>query len=187
MTGVAGVAKFATDHGSLNCMDDASPTNFAAAIKSAIDALMAANQFWKSGDVKSTLNPTVPTGWLVCDGAVVSRATYAALFTAIGTTFGVGDGSTTFSLPDLRGEFLRGLDATRGADPSSPRTLGSWQVDSFKTHTHTLPASIVIEDGGSGGPGGTTSGNASVVGPTGATGTAETRPRNIAVLYLIKT
>ena len=45
-----------------------------------------------------------PTGWLICDGALVSRATYPNLFSAIGTTFGAGDGSTTFGLPDTRGK-----------------------------------------------------------------------------------
>ena len=53
-----------------------------------------------------------PSGWLLCDGAAVSRATYAALFAAIGTTFGVGDGSTTFNVPDLRQRFPLGKAAS---------------------------------------------------------------------------
>lgn len=52
---------------------------------------------------------TVPSGFLACDGAAVSRTTYAALFAAIGTAFGAGDGSTTFNVPDLRGIFVRGV------------------------------------------------------------------------------
>lgn len=68
---------------------------------------------------------TAPTGWLKANGAAVSRTTYAALFAAIGTTFGAGDGSTTFNLPDLRGEFLRGWDDGRGVDPG--RTFASAQ------------------------------------------------------------
>lgn len=51
---------------------------------------------------------TIPTGWLECDGSAVSRTTYAALFTAIGTTWGTGDGSTTFNLPDMRGKVAIG-------------------------------------------------------------------------------
>ena len=51
-----------------------------------------------------------PAGWLAADGTAVSRSTYASLFSAIGTTFGVGNGTTTFNLPDLRGEFIRGFD-----------------------------------------------------------------------------
>jgi microcystin-dependent protein len=51
---------------------------------------------------------SAPTGWLLCDGSAVSRTTYAALFAAIGTSHGSGDGSTTFNLPDYRWTFLRG-------------------------------------------------------------------------------
>ena len=69
---------------------------------------------------------TAPTGWLKANGALVSRSTFAALFAAIGTTYGAGDGSTTFALPDLRGEFPRGWDDGRGVD--SGRAFGSFQV-----------------------------------------------------------
>lgn len=67
-----------------------------------------------------------PSGFLVCNGAAVSRTTYAALFSAIGTIHGVGDGATTFNLPDLRGEFIRGADMGRGADAG--RGFGSFQA-----------------------------------------------------------
>ena len=79
-----------------------------------------------------------PTGWLKANGALVSRTTYAALFAAIGTTFGVGDGSTTFGLPDLRGEFMRGWDDGRTVDTG--RAFGSAQLDGIKTHDHTFSA-----------------------------------------------
>lgn len=68
---------------------------------------------------------TAPEGFLFCDGQAVSRTDYARLFAVIGTTFGAGDGTTTFNVPDLRGEFMRGADRGRGVDAS--RTLGSWQ------------------------------------------------------------
>ena len=55
---------------------------------------------------------TVPSGWLICNGANVSRTDYAALFAAIGTTYGAGDGSTTFGLPNLNGRFLEGTTST---------------------------------------------------------------------------
>ena len=59
---------------------------------------------------------TPPDGWLVCNGSAISRTTYADLFAAIGTTFGAGDGSTTFELPDYQGDFLRGyLSGTSSA------------------------------------------------------------------------
>lgn len=77
----------------------------------------------------------VPTGWLKCNGAAVSRTAYARLFTAIGTTYGEGNGSTTFNLPDDRGNFSRAWDDGRGID--SGRTLGSEQADAFRSHSHS--------------------------------------------------
>lgn len=77
---------------------------------------------------------TAPSGWLKANGAAVDRTTYAALFAAIGTTYGVGDGSTTFNLPDLRGEFPRGWDDGRGVDTS--RAFGSAQAQAFLSHSH---------------------------------------------------
>jgi microcystin-dependent protein len=79
-----------------------------------------------------------PTGWLICDGTAVSRTTYAALFTAIGTLYGVGDGSTTFNLPDARGAGVRVWDNGKGRDPA--RVFGSYQADMFASHTHTQVA-----------------------------------------------
>lgn len=57
---------------------------------------------------------TAPTGWLLCAGQAVSRTTYAALFAVVGTTYGIGDGSTTFNLPDLRGRVIAGKDDMNG-------------------------------------------------------------------------
>jgi phage-related tail fiber protein len=80
-----------------------------------------------SGSVIWFAANTAPTGYLKANGAAVSRTTYAALFTAIGTTYGAGNGSTTFNLPDLRGEFIRGWDDGRGVD--SGRAFGSAQAN----------------------------------------------------------
>ena len=77
---------------------------------------------------------TAPTGYLKANGAAISRTTYADLFAAIGTTFGTGDGSTTFNVPDLRGEFIRAWDDARGVD--SGRSFGSAQADEFESHNH---------------------------------------------------
>ena len=82
---------------------------------------------------------TAPAGWLLCDGSAVSRTTYAALFAAVGTAYGTGDGSTTFNLPDMRGEFLRGWDNGRGID--SGRALGSSQNGQNQSHAHSGNAS----------------------------------------------
>lgn len=76
------------------------------------------------GDMKATARATAPTGWLLCDGSNVSRSTYAALFAAIGTNFGGGDGSTTFGLPDMRGRVPVGVDGSAGR-LSAADALGS--------------------------------------------------------------
>lgn len=75
-----------------------------------------------------------PAGWLRADGSQVSRTVYSALFAAIGTLYGSGNGSTTFHLPDLRAEFIRGLDNGRGVD--SGRSLGSTQFSANLYHSH---------------------------------------------------
>jgi microcystin-dependent protein len=123
-------------------------TSAAAAAQSAIDAAAAA------GDIEAVLAAleaaTVPPGtsifynsaslppegrYLKENGAAVSRTTYADLFTAIGTTYGAGDGATTFNLPESRGEFFRGLDDGRGVDVG--RTIASAQSEMVGPHGHT--------------------------------------------------
>ncbi|WP_197457670.1 phage tail protein, partial [Snodgrassella sp. CFCC 13594] len=76
-----------------------------------------------------------PAGFLKANGAAISRTTYASLFSAIGTKFGVGDGSTTFNVPDLRGLFLRSW--SDGAAADTGRTFGSYQDSDNKSHNHT--------------------------------------------------
>lgn len=139
------------------------------------------NAFVPSGAVMAFAMSTAPSGWLECDGSSVLRSTYSALFTAIGTTFGSVDG-THFTLPDLRGEFVRGWDHGRGVD--SGRSFGSSQADEFEAHTHAA-------QGNPGAGGGTlfqtTGGSNTSPTATESTGGAETRPRNIALMYCIKT
>ncbi|UVE62939.1 tail fiber protein [Escherichia coli] len=77
------------------------------------------------GSVTPFAMNSAPAGWLAADGTAVSRNIYARLFSRIGTLYGPGDGTTTFNLPDLRGDFVRGIDNGRTADPS--RVFGSWQ------------------------------------------------------------
>ena len=172
---------------------------------------------------------TVPTGYLECNGAEVSRTQYSVLFSVIGTQYGTGNGSSTFNLPDLRGEFVRGFDNGRQIDGDrvlASDGIGSSQSDQNKQHNHTatssvtdsghrhLPqsqsansqqsngTSVAINDnvvgnygGGSGtglGPLGnrhflqnTTTG-ITVATTTANDGGGETRPRNIAMMYIIK-
>ena len=126
---------------------------------------------------------TPPSGFLVCDGSAKSRTDFAALFAAIGTTYGVGDGSTTFNVPDLRGEFIRGWDDGRGVDGG--RLFGSGQGDAFRAHTHQ-------QKGYAAGASSSqmayhsAQGTGIGFGATAAAGDAETRPRNVALLPCIK-
>ena len=166
--------------------------------KTYVDAISPA------GSVTMFASSTVPSGWLECNGAAVSRTTYATLFAAIGTTWGAGDGSTTFALPDLRGEFVRGWDHGKGTDTG--RAFASSQADEIESHTHTGTtdsggahshtylrglggAGIGAEPGTSGATAGDTSSAGAHTHPftTAATGGTETRPRNIALMYIIKT
>jgi microcystin-dependent protein len=139
------------------------------------------------GSVIAHAANSAPLGYLKCNGAAVSRTTYARLFSIIGTTFGVGNGSTTFNLPDLRGEFIRGWDDARGID--SGRAFGSSQADELKSHEHELLGQLEAFSpvAGSGKftlhGGGGSSANTTYINNTGGT---ETRPRNVALLYCIK-
>lgn len=89
-----------------------------------------ANTF-SSGDIKAGAYSTADTGWLLCDGTAVSRTTYSDLFAAIGTTWGTGDGSTTFNVPDVRGRALVGRGTGTGL---TARALAAV----FGAETHTL-------------------------------------------------
>ncbi len=144
------------------------------------------------------------SGWLVCDGAAVSRTTYARLFGVIGTTWGAGDGTTTFNLPQTGGQFLRGWTSTQTVDTG--RTFASTQTDAFQGHRHTplgtstgglqygfnvWSTSTGNNHGAPTGSGSTTevtTGNAVTDTGNGVPRTAsETRPTNISVQWLIKT
>jgi len=89
-----------------------------------------------SGMIINYAGATAPTGYLECNGSAISRTIYATLFNAIGTTYGTGDGSTTFNIPDLRGYFVRGW--SDGSSIDSGRTLGSTQTASNAPHTHGI-------------------------------------------------
>ncbi len=121
-----------------------------------------------------------PYGWLECNGSAISRTTYKRLFDNIGTTFGIGNGTTTFNIPDLRGEFIRGWDNGRGIDAG--RAFGSAQADELRAHTHTYRGATISPTGSD--PTGT--GATFNTGNTSSTGGAETRPRNIALMLCIK-
>tara|TARA_R110002020_G_scaffold222655_1_gene431585 strand:+ start:2176 stop:3327 length:1152 start_codon:yes stop_codon:yes gene_type:complete len=182
-----------------------------------------------TGSVHMMATTTAPSGYLKCNGAAISRTTYAALFAIVGTAHGNGDGSSTFNVPDLRGEFVRGWDDGRGVDSS--RNFGTAQSDQNKQHNHSATTTVgshthtyAFAQGSGGGVGNDfgSSGITSVTQsggrlaeleqsggndgqdlrgytaktddttPTGSTtianqGGNEARPRNIAMMYVIKT
>ena len=181
-----------------------------------------------SGAVFCIAVASVPSGYLECNGAAVNRTTYAALFAVIGTQYGSGNGSSTFNIPDLRGEFIRGFDNGKGTD--SGRSIASSQSDQNKQHNHSASGSVgdhrhayafaqasgggvgndfagsginsVTQSGGrlaeleqSGGNDGqdlrgftanTDNTQPSLSVSVGNDGGGETRPRNIAMMYVIK-
>jgi len=92
-----------------------------------------------SGSVFCMAVATVPSGYLECNGAAVSRTTYSVLFAVIGTAYGTGNGSSTFNLPDLRGEFVRGFDNGKGTD--SGRSIATSQSAQNASHNHSMSVS----------------------------------------------
>ncbi len=103
-------------------------------VQQAIVELSARGSGLPAGAVQAFAMNTPPSGWLKCNGEAVSRTTYSDLFTAIGVAYGEGDGSTTFNVPDLRAEFIRGWDDGRGIDTN--RSIGSTQENLNKEHSH---------------------------------------------------
>ncbi len=137
---------------------------------------------------------TAPPGYLMCNGAAVSRTTYANLYHVIGTAFGSGNGSTTFNVPDLRGLFLRGSDGGVGRDPdrasrvalhsggATGDAVGSYQGDQFRRHNHGISKGAGAANGNGAKEAGTGTSDTSTY-----AGGNETRPKNVYVNFIIKT
>lgn len=146
-----------------------------------------------SGQVSAFATSTCPTGWLKADGASVSQTTYAGLYSALGTTWGP-TGVGTFTLPDFRGLFLRGVTDGRATDPNggalTAQALAAFVDDSVEAHTHTY------NQGGTGGAFAAGGGGTAVVTSISQTGTqtttttpagsTETTVKNEGVLYCIQ-
>jgi microcystin-dependent protein len=158
-----------------------------------------------AGAVQAFAMNSAPSGWLSANGSNVSRSVYANLFAAIGTTYGAGNGSTTFTLPDLRGYFVRGTGTN--SDGTAAGGFGQKLPDTLKSHTHTgttasagnhnhtINGNVIVGGGtgvGGSGTGQSASRDTTFAGAhthsitTNATGDAETRPKNIPMLYCIK-
>lgn len=122
----------------------------AGAITNAKLASDVYNFYAPVGGIIQYAGSSTPAGgkWLICDGSLVSRSTYASLFTAIGTAYGAGDGSTTFALPNLKGRFPIGLDVTKAAVDALGEIGGSVTIleANLPAHTHanTATASTTV-------------------------------------------
>jgi microcystin-dependent protein len=154
-----------------------------------------------TGTVIQVAMNSAPSGYVKCDGAAISRTTFSDLFDAIGTTWGAGDGSSTFNVPDLRGEFVRGWDDGKGTD--SGRAFASSQSDATDvngldlsdpghTHSVTVLSNTTTTNATGARIGGqlassTIPTSSETTGITITSSDSETRPRNIALLYCIKT
>ena len=115
-----------------------------------------------AGGIMVYAGASTPTGWLDCDGQAISRITYAGLFSAIGTAYGGGDGSTTFNVPDLRGRFPIGAGSVAGLTSRSRGDTGGAETEALTTqqlpvHSHTGSA----ESNGSHGHSGSAESNGS--------------------------
>ena len=175
-------------------------TALQAATKQYVDAAGPA------GAIMAFAGTTAPSGWLKCEGQAISRTTYATLFAVIGTTWGAGDTTTTFNVPDLRGMFVRGTgtNATGSSSGAVGPSVGTYAADTYLNHTHTdsghthtVPfynrGDIWTSTGTSGNIAGyatgspTTSSTGTANIQTSTTGGTETKPKNYGVLYIIKT
>jgi microcystin-dependent protein len=154
------------------------------------------NRLRDEGEIITFAGTTCPTFSLAANGAAVSRTTYSTLFSAVGTLYGAGDGSTTFNLPDYRGYFLRGWDNGAGVDPdAASRTnagggttgdnVGTKQDSQNKAHTHSITQRNTsntqsIDPGAA-----TAADDDNNSATTSSSGGTDARPKNINVLYCI--
>lgn len=154
-----------------------------------------------SGMIAPYAGNTIPNGWLTCEGQAVSRTAFAALFSAIGTLHGTGDGSTTFNVPDFRGRFLRGHANGSANDPdragrgsinggSSGDNVGSIQAGGIESHGHsasfTHGRTNITESTGTSLWQAVGALNQTKTVSVAASGGNETRPINTYVKYIIK-
>ncbi len=156
------------------------------------------------GDIKANANAAIPAGWLECGGQAVSRATYSALFLAIGVLYGAGDGSTTFNVPDLRGRTIFGKDnmggtaanrlttANGGLDGATLGAVGGGESVTLTTaqipsHNHSTSTSFRRQDlGGGNNGGGASTYGISGLDPAGSGGAHKNIPPAMVSNFIIK-
>lgn len=109
------------------------------AVKEYVDNAISGAGAVIAGSVIAWPGSSIPSGYLNCDGSAISRTTYADLFDKIGTTWGAGDGSTTFNIPDLRSATLRGVGTPTLYRSNTAITLAQTIDDAMQGHKHTDP------------------------------------------------
>jgi microcystin-dependent protein len=187
----AALAQFVSDRLAVDVLDDANISGFLANLKNAISPV-------PSGSVLSFAGSAAPTGYLLCDGSAISRTTYATLFAAIGTVYGIGNGTTTFNIPNTQGVFLRGAGSQTISGISYTGIAGTAQGDQMQGHIHqqtfdSAGGGAAVNVGNFTGAPNNVASNNSTSGPNsdGTNGTprtgSETRPANIGVNHIIKT
>lgn len=162
-------------------------------------AQLAAGPQTPAGSVVAFAGAVAPAGWLLCDGSAISRTTFSSLFAAIGTANGIGNGSTTFNLPDYRGQFLRGVSGASTKDPdrasrtamaaggNAGNNVGSVQDYQVQSHSHSVSIDGYNATSNNNiAAGGLAIQNTKVFN-TAAVGGNETRPTNAYVNWIIKT
>lgn len=107
------------------------------------DAFKAEVNPFYTGDIKWTFSSAVASGWLRAEGQAVSRTTYSSLFVVIGTTYGTGDGTTTFNVPDLRNKLTLGVSGTKALGSTGGEETHALTVAELAAHTHTTDAGTV--------------------------------------------
>jgi microcystin-dependent protein len=186
-----------------NAQDGATKSYTDSAISTAVAAGLATVSSVITGSIQLWPTASAPTGYLLCNGSAVSRTTYAGLFTAIGTTFGSGDGSTTFNLPNYADRFPIGI----GTIAATVGTTGGTKDAIVVSHTHTATvtdpghfhsvnaggtASNSLNSGGTvnlaGSNTGTKTTGITVANSTeGSSGTNQNLPPYLGISFIIKT
>jgi hypothetical protein len=182
----------------LNAANSAVNINTPVIFLNAPDVIIPATSsftFTPTGMIIMKITSTVPDGYLYCDGATISRTTYARLFAEIGTTYGAGNGTTTFNKPDFRACFIRGAESqTVSGTTYTPNAVGTVQQDSVLAPRNQGFRNI---DSGGGGTSRQVRSRANISGDPNDTGTAQTtnfprenttenRPLNHALYYFVK-
>jgi len=140
-----------------------------------------------TGTIVSWSTSSVPTGFLECAGAAVSRSTYSALFSAIGTTYGAGDGSSTFNLPNMQDKVQVGKSSGKALASTGGAETHTLSTSQLAAHTHQYDRGIgnnAVGNAGGYSPGNATATNTTSTG--GGSAHSIMQPY-IALLYIIKT